>query len=100
MNFFHISKDIVLSKEEIELRVFFNKGYNDIFIEFEFTGGFIKETTKIIGLFENERYKFNFNLNEKPKFEFNQWVNAKRMVEKLETMSIENLHGNIFVKSK
>jgi|DEB0MinimDraft_12_1074336.scaffolds.fasta_scaffold29549_2 FkbM family methyltransferase len=69
-------------------------------IEFEFTGGFITETIEILNLFKNDSYKFNYNLNEKPKFEISEWISSQKMIDIINSLQKERLHGNIFVKSK
>jgi FkbM family methyltransferase len=68
-------------------------------VEFEFTGGFIAETIKIISLLEHENTRFNYILNEHLKLQLNDWCTAEEMKNIIQRLPIERLHGNIFVKS-
>lgn len=86
--------------EGYELDILSNLTYKIPIIEFEFTGGFISNTIKIIGLLNKQNTVYNFNLNEKPKFELKNWVSAKNMITIINEQSINRLHGNIFVKNK
>ncbi len=86
--------------EGYEFEILSNLSYKIPIIEFEFTGGFISNTIEIIKLLNKSNTYFNYNLNEYPKFELKEWVNAKRMISIINELPINRLHGNIFVKNK
>lgn len=86
--------------EGYELDILSNLTYEIPLIEFEFTGGFILNTIKIIDLLNKSNTYYNFNLNENPKFELKEWVSAKKMITIINELPINRLHGNIFVKNK
>ncbi len=86
--------------EGYELDILSNLTYEVPLIEFEFTGGFISNTIKIIDLLNKSNTYYNFNLNENPKFELKEWVSAKKMITIINELPINRLHGNIFVKNK
>ncbi len=86
--------------EGYELDILSNLTYEIPIIEFEFTGGFISNTIKIIELLNKQNTYFNFILNENPKFELKEWVKAKKMITIINDLPINRLHGNIFVKNK
>ena len=86
--------------EGYELDILSNLTYEIPIIEFEFTGGFITNTIKIIELLNKQNTYFNFILNENPKFELKEWVKAKKMITIINDLPINRLHGNIFVKNK
>lgn len=86
--------------EGFEWQILSALNYSIPIIEFEFTSGFIPETQKIINLFKAENSKFNFTLNEKPRFECENWISASELLEIINFLPREKLHGNIFVKSK
>ena len=76
-----------------------NLNYKIPVIEFEFTGGFIKETIECIFKLETlGNYNFNYILNEKPEFIFKNWAASKEIITEIKSMNIKNLHGNIFAK--
>ncbi|WP_162897266.1 FkbM family methyltransferase [Aquimarina sp. BL5] len=85
--------------EGYELEILSNLTYIIPLIEFEFTGGFIENTIEIIKLLDKSDTIYNFNLNEKPKFELNKWVSKDEMISIFKELSIDRLHGNIFVKN-
>jgi len=86
--------------EGYELEILTHLSYEIPIIEFEFTGGFISNTINIIELLNKQNTYYNFILNENPKFELKEWVNAKKMVTIINDLPINRLHGNIFVKNK
>jgi len=85
--------------EGYELEILSNLTYIIPLIEFEFTGGFIANTIKIIELLDTSNTVYNFNLNEKPKFILKEWVSKDKMISVFKNLSIDRLHGNIFVKN-
>lgn len=69
-------------------------------IELEFTSGFMEETTKIIDKLSSLGItRWNYNLNEKPKFELSKWVSSDQIITVLRTLPKQRLHGNLFVKT-
>lgn len=68
-------------------------------LEFEFTGGFITETIKIISLLDDEKVRFNYILNEHLKLQHQDWCTGEELKKIIQSLPIERLHGNIFVKS-
>ncbi|WP_284653712.1 FkbM family methyltransferase [Flavobacterium terrisoli] len=68
-------------------------------VEFEFTGGFITETMKIISLLDHDNARFNYILNEHLKLQLKDWCTGEEMKNIIQRLPIERLHGNIFVKS-
>lgn len=88
-----------IDTEGYELEILTHLTYKIPIIEFEFAAAFVDDTVQIISLLENEHTVFNFNLNEKPKFELSKWINAQEMIIIFNKLPIERLHGNIFVKN-
>jgi len=86
--------------EGYELDILSHLSHKIPIIEFEFTGGFISNTIKIIELLDKQNTYYNFNLNENPKFELKEWVKAKSIITIINELPINRLHGNIFVKNK
>jgi len=86
--------------EGYELDILSHLSHEIPIIEFEFTGGFISNTNKIIELLDKGNTYYNFNLNENPKFELKKWVDAKEIITIINDLPINRLHGNIFVKNK
>jgi len=86
--------------EGYELEILSNLNHNIPIIEFEFTGGFIPNTIKIIELLNKNDTFYNYNLNEFPKFELKKWVKADEIVTIINNLPINRLHGNIFIKNK
>ena len=83
-----------------ELSVFSTLKYPIPLIEFEFTGGFIADTLSIIDLLAiNNSVRFNFIRNENPSFILEEWIDGPELKKIISSLSIPNLHGNIFVKS-
>lgn len=68
-------------------------------LEFEFTGGFISETIKIISLLDNENVRFNYILNEHLKLQLRDWCTGTEMKKIIQKLPIKRLHGNIFAKN-
>lgn len=68
-------------------------------LEFEFTGGFITETIKILSLLDHENARFNYILNEQLKLQLNDWCTGEEMKKIIQTLPIHRLHGNIFLKN-
>lgn len=85
--------------EGYELEILSNLSYKIPIIEFEFTGGFIKNTLKIIELLNHSNTLYNYNLNEHPRFELKNWVKSNEIIEIINKLPINRLHGNIFVKT-
>lgn len=85
--------------EGFEYEILSNLNYKIPIIEFEFTGGFIENTLKIIDFLNKDNTFFNFILNENLKFCLNKWVNGKEMKTIIKSLNTHKLHGNIFVKS-
>lgn len=88
-----------IDAEGYELEILSNLNYTIPIIEFEFTGGFILNTIEIIKLLNKENTLYNYNLNEKPKFELSKWIDLNKIINILKTLPLDKLHGNIFVKS-
>lgn len=86
--------------EGYELEILSNLSYKIPIIEFEFTGGFISNTIETIELLNKQNTVYNYNLNEKPKFELKNWVSEKDIITIINDLPINRLHGNIFVKNK
>ncbi len=84
--------------EGYEYEILSNLNHKIPIIEFEFTGGFITDTLKIITLMDNENTSFNYILNENLKFMLNDWITAQQMKKIIASLPINKLHGNIFVK--
>ena len=84
--------------EGYELEILSNLTYKIPLIEFEFTGGFIPNTIKIIKLLDKSNTVFNYNLNEKPIFILKNWVSGDTLINQIRNLAINRLHGNIFVK--
>jgi len=85
--------------EGYELEILSQLNYTIPLIEFEFTGGFISNTIEIIKLLNKQKTRYNYNLNEKPKFELKTWVTSDEMINIINKLPINKLHGNIFVKN-
>lgn len=85
--------------EGYEAEILQNLHYKIPIIEFEFTGGFITETISIINHFKGENVTFNFILNEQLHWKGRRWIAADQMIKTIESLPIERLHGNIFVKT-
>ena len=68
-------------------------------IEFEFTGGFIENTVKIIEYSAGEKVMFNFIRNENLKFQLKSWVSGAEMISIIQSLPKNKLHGNIYIKS-
>lgn len=94
-----IPKYCKIDVEGYELEILSNLTYLIPLIEFEFTGGFINNTIEIIELLDKSNTTYNFNLNEKPKFELNKWVSKEEMISVFKELTVDRLHGNIFVKN-
>jgi len=68
-------------------------------LEFEFTGAFIKETILCIDKIASlGNYKFNYILNENPKWKLEHWMSSTELIEVIKDLKNSNLHGNIFAK--
>lgn len=85
--------------EGYEFEILSNLNYKIPIIEFEFTGGFIDNTLKIIELLDKDNAMFNFIFNENLKFRLKKWVKGNEMKTIIKSMNRHRLHGNIFVKS-
>jgi FkbM family methyltransferase len=69
------------------------------FIEFEFTGGFIKETLLILErLSLTGNYRYNYVMNEQTEFMIGEWVTSNQMTEIINSLPLPRLHGNIFAR--
>lgn len=89
-----------IDTEGFEFEILSNLTITIPILEFEFAEAFIDETTKIISVLKKENTLFNYNLNEKPKFELKNWVNAEEMIQLFKKIPKNKLHGNIFVKNE
>ncbi len=86
--------------EGYEIEVLKNLSYKVPLIEFEFTGGFINETIQVIEKLDTlGDCKFNYILNEIPKFKSKKWLTKSEMTTNFKKLPIPRLHGNIFVKT-
>lgn len=88
-----------IDTEGFEFEILSNLTFTIPIIEFEFAEAFIAKTIKLISILEKKHTLYNYNLNEKPKFELNNWVNAEEMIKIFKTIKKNKLHGNIFVKN-
>jgi len=88
-----------IDTEGFELEILSKLTYAIPMIEFEFVEAFIFDTLGIITILNKEGTLYNYNLNEKPKFELKEWVNAKKMIRIIKNIPKSRLHGNIFVKN-
>lgn len=88
-----------IDAEGYEFEILSELSYTIPMIEFEFNEAFINETIKIITILNKENTLFNYNLNEKPKFELKNWVDAHLMIKIIHNLPHNKLHGNIFVKN-
>ncbi len=86
--------------EGFELAIFSSLSYELPLIEFEFTGGFLNDTIKIIKLLTKKHTKFNYNLNEKSDFELSKWVTSKELISIIKVLPKKKLHGNIFASNE
>jgi FkbM family methyltransferase len=89
-----------IDTEGYEFEILSNLHHNIPMIEFEFTGGFIDETLKIIALLDNQTTRFNYVLNENLKFKLEHWVSGNEMETVFKSLPKQKLHGNIFVKNE
>lgn len=88
-----------IDAEGYEYEILKNLTYKIPIIEFEFTGGFIKETLLCIEKISSlGDYTFNYILNENPKLEIKQWVSKKEILTIIKALKSKNLHGNIFAR--
>lgn len=85
--------------EGFEWQILSKLSYHIPTIEFEFTGGFIENTIKIIEFAAGEKVLFNFILNENLKFQLKSWVPAAEIIRIVQSLPNERLHGNIYIKS-
>ncbi|EJL62659.1 FkbM family methyltransferase [Flavobacterium sp. CF136] len=85
--------------EGYELEILSSLTYEIPIIEFEFTGGFVEDTIKIIQKLSKTSTHFNYVLNENLKFKLKNWVSADEMITIIKSFSRDRLHGNIFVKN-
>ncbi|HMB62183.1 MAG TPA: FkbM family methyltransferase [Eudoraea sp.] len=68
-------------------------------IEFEYTGGFIRETTSILDRLSGiGDYRFNYSSNEKSRLRLKNWIPSEEMAAIILSLSRNRLHGNIFAK--
>lgn len=89
-----------IDTEGFEFEILSHLTYKIPMIEFEFTEAFILDTLKIIKLLNKENTLYNYNLNEKPKFELSNWITSNEMIQTINELPKKRLHGNIFVKNK
>lgn len=88
-----------IDTEGFEYEILKHLSYPIPIIEFEFTNGFISESLKCIEKLSTlGNYEFNFNLNEKNKFELPKWENKDFITSKINSLPVNRLHGNIFAK--
>jgi FkbM family methyltransferase len=85
--------------ESYEFEVLNQLAYTIPVIEFEFTGGFIHDTIKILNGMNDDKKRFNYIRNEKLKFQLKNWVSCEEMKTIILSLETDKLHGNIFVKS-
>ncbi len=86
--------------EGFEWQILSKLTYHIPLIEFEFTGGFIENTVKIIEYNAGEKVMFNFIRNENLKFQLQTWVSGAEMISIIQSLPKNKLHGNIYIKSK
>lgn len=88
-----------IDTEGFEYEILKELNHSITIIEFEFTNGFIEETTKCIHKLSSlGNYTFNYILNEKNKFELKKWMDKESILSIINTLPKENLHGNVFAK--
>lgn len=85
--------------EGYESEVLCNLEHKIPLIEFEFTGGFIGQTLKIIEYLDSENTEYNFILNENTKFELVDWVDSREITHLVGKLPVHRLHGNIFIRT-
>jgi FkbM family methyltransferase len=86
--------------EGFEWQILSKLSYPIPLIEFEFTGGFIENTVKIIEYAAGKKVLFNFIMNENLKFQLLSWVSGADMIRIIQSLPKNRLHGNIYIKSK
>ena len=88
-----------IDAEGSEYEILKKLSYKIPVLEFEFTGGFIKETILCIDKIASlGNYKFNYILNENPKWKLEHWMSSTELIEVIKDLKNSNLHGNIFAK--
>lgn len=95
---FGIPKYCKIDTEGYELHILSGLTSRIRVIEFEFTGGFIADTLKIIDVLDGEGVTFNYIRNEHLKFRSKKWLDGKQMKAVIRALDRHNLHGNIFVR--
>ena len=89
-----------LDVEGFEWQVLSQLSHTIPIIEFEFTGGFIENTVKIITALNRKNTKFNYIRNENLKFKLKTWVSGEEMIDIIQSLPKNRLHGNIYVKTE
>ncbi len=88
-----------IDTEGFELEILSNLSHKIPIIEFEFNEAFIKETLLTIDTIDHlGNYKFNFILNEHPKFINKNWSSAEAINKQISRLDKYRLHGNLFAK--
>ncbi|PQJ79350.1 FkbM family methyltransferase [Polaribacter porphyrae] len=88
-----------IDTEGFELEILSNLSHKIPKIEFEFNEAFIDETLLTLDSIDKlGNYKFNFILNETPKFINKNWSSISEIKEQIINLKKEKLHGNLFAK--
>jgi FkbM family methyltransferase len=88
-----------IDTEGFELDILSNLSFPIKLIEFEFNEAFINETILALDAINNlGNYKFNYILNEHPKFINTQWSSIIEIKKQIVTLKKDKLHGNLFAK--
>ncbi|MBL0014442.1 MAG: FkbM family methyltransferase [Flavobacterium sp.] len=89
-----------LDVEGFEWQVLSQLSHTIPVIEFEFTGGFVENTVKIIAALNRKDAMFNYIRNENLKFKLKTWVSGEEMIDIILSLPKNRLHGNIYVKTE
>ena len=88
-----------IDTEGFELEILSNLSYKIPILEFEFNEAFIDETLSCLDSIHNlGNYKFNYILNENPKFLNKKWKPIIEIKEQISNLHTKHLHGNLFAK--
>lgn len=88
-----------IDTEGFELEILSNLSHKIPLIEFEFNEAFMKETLLTIDAIDHlGSYKFNFILNEHPKFINKNWSSVEAIKKQINKLNKNRLHGNLFAK--
>lgn len=90
-----------IDTEGFELEIFSKLSHKIPILEFEFNEAFIDETLMCLDTINAlGNYKYNFILNENPKFINKKWSTVLEIKEQITNLPKHRLHGNLFAKLK